>query len=77
MYLGRLDMYNWASGFVFWMSELVFGCLDLYLGVWTCIWVSDLVFEVSGLVFGCLTLYLKCLDLYLSVWTCILGTVYL
>ena len=23
------------------------GCLDLYLGVWTCIWVSGLVFWVS------------------------------
>jgi len=32
------------------VSGLVFGCLDLYLGVWTCIWVSGLVFLVSGLV---------------------------
>ena len=33
-----------VSGFVFLMSGLVYGCLDLYLGVWTCIWVSVLVF---------------------------------
>ena len=45
-------------GLVLWVSGLVFGCLDLYsdvwtciLGVWTCLWVS-------GLVFGCLELSL-------------------
>ena len=36
---------------------LYFRCLDLYLGVWTCIWVSGFVFWASGLVFGCLVLY--------------------
>ena len=54
------------SGLAFWVSGLVFGCLDLYLGVWTCIWVSGLVFWVSGLVFWCL-------DLYFGAWTCTLG----
>ena len=34
------------SGFVFWVSGLVFGCLDLYLDVWTCICASGLVFWV-------------------------------
>jgi len=33
------------------MSGLVFGCLDLYLCVWTCFDVSGLVLGVSGLVF--------------------------
>ena len=31
--------------------DLYFGCLELYLDVWTCTWVSGLVFRVSGLVF--------------------------
>ena len=57
MSLGCLNLYS---------LELYFGCLDLYLGVWTSIWVS-------GLVFGCLDLYFECLDLYSSIRSCIVG----
>ena len=44
--------------YVFWMSELVFRCLDLYFG---CL---DFIFLEFGLVLGCLDLIFKCLDLY-------------
>ena len=45
-----LDVYAYLLHFRY--LDLYFGCLDLYLGVWTCIWVS-------GLVFGYLDLYFR------------------
>ncbi len=46
--------------YVFWMSGLVFRCLDLYFG---CL---DFILLVFGLVLGCLVLICRCLDLYSS-----------
>ena len=53
-----------------WVSAIVFGCLELSLGVccrlWVSgiiFWVSGIVFWVSGIVFGSLELNFGCLDL--------------
>ena len=61
---GHLYGYIWlymgiyGLKYVFWMSGLVFRCLDLYFG---CL---DFIFLVFGLVLGCLDLIFRCLDLY-------------
>ena len=38
-----------AFGLVFWVSGLALGCLDFYLGVWTCVWNVWPCICVSGL----------------------------
>ena len=57
-----------VSGLVFWMPGLVFGCLDLYLGVWTCM-LGLIYFQrdlLSKNVRACI----------LGVWICISSCIY-